>query len=168
MVVTPSFTHLGITFSNQRFSSCSPTVDLGFVKLTSDSFCGNRVFKLNIQFCCPVTCAAVFQRFFETIFINIWRPLSANVDFRPLFLFADIVFPWFVYADITLQTVTLDTPNTVADCIADAPGKHAPTRSSFKNGQVSHFRILSHILSLNTITNALTRALQSVNKRKKI
>jgi hypothetical protein len=30
-----------------------------FVKLTSDSFCANRVFTVNIQFCCPVTCAAV-------------------------------------------------------------------------------------------------------------
>jgi hypothetical protein len=26
--------------------------------LASNSFCGNRVFKMNIQFCCPVTCAA--------------------------------------------------------------------------------------------------------------
>jgi hypothetical protein len=39
--------------------------------------------------------------------------------------------------------------------------------SSFKIGHVSHFPILSHGLSLNTITNALTRVLQSVNKRKK-
>jgi hypothetical protein len=52
MVVTPSFTHLNITFSNQRFSNCSHTVDAGFVKLTSDSFCGNRPVKINIQFCC--------------------------------------------------------------------------------------------------------------------
>jgi hypothetical protein len=54
MVVTPSFTHLIITFSNQRFSNCSPTatIDVGLVKLTSDRFCGNRVFKMNIQFCC--------------------------------------------------------------------------------------------------------------------
>jgi hypothetical protein len=59
MVVIPSFTHLRITFSNQRFSNCSPTVDVGFVELISDSFCGKRVFKMNIQFCCPVTCAAV-------------------------------------------------------------------------------------------------------------
>jgi hypothetical protein len=29
MVVTPSFTHLSITFSYQRFSSCSPTMDVG-------------------------------------------------------------------------------------------------------------------------------------------
>jgi hypothetical protein len=34
MVVTPSFTHLNITCSNQRFNNCSPTVDVGFVKLT--------------------------------------------------------------------------------------------------------------------------------------
>jgi hypothetical protein len=43
----------------QRFNTCSPTVDVGFVKLTFDSFCGNSVFKMNIQFFCPVTCAAV-------------------------------------------------------------------------------------------------------------
>jgi hypothetical protein len=34
-------------------------MDVGFVKPTSDSFCGNRDFKMNIQFCCPVTCAAI-------------------------------------------------------------------------------------------------------------
>jgi hypothetical protein len=33
-------------------------VDVGFVKLTSDSFYGNMVFKMNIQLCCPVICAA--------------------------------------------------------------------------------------------------------------
>jgi hypothetical protein len=46
MVKTPPFTHLSITFSNQRFRNFSPTVDVGFVNLTSDSFCGNRVFKM--------------------------------------------------------------------------------------------------------------------------
>jgi hypothetical protein len=58
MVVTPSFRHLSTTFSNLRFSNCSPSMDARFVKLTSDSFCGNRVFKMNIQFFCPDTCAA--------------------------------------------------------------------------------------------------------------
>jgi pyrimidine deaminase RibD-like protein len=38
--VTPSFMHLCITLSNQRFSNCSPTMDVGFVKLKSDRFCG--------------------------------------------------------------------------------------------------------------------------------
>jgi hypothetical protein len=36
MVVVPSFTHLSITFSNQRFSNCSSTADIVSVKLTSD------------------------------------------------------------------------------------------------------------------------------------
>jgi hypothetical protein len=31
-------------FRNQRFSSWSLAVDVGFLKLTSDSFCGNKVF----------------------------------------------------------------------------------------------------------------------------
>jgi hypothetical protein len=59
MVVTPSFTYLSTTFSNQMFSNCNPTVGVEFVKLTLDSFCGNSVVKMNIQFCWPVTCAAV-------------------------------------------------------------------------------------------------------------
>jgi hypothetical protein len=42
------------TISNQRFSNCSPIVDVGVMKLTSDSFCGNKVL-----FSSPVTCAAV-------------------------------------------------------------------------------------------------------------
>jgi hypothetical protein len=56
MVVTPSSTHLSINITSQRFSTCNPTVDAGFVKLTSDRFCGNRVFKMNIQFCCHLCC----------------------------------------------------------------------------------------------------------------
>jgi hypothetical protein len=32
-----------------------------------------------------------------------------------------------VYADITLETVALNTPNNVADFITDAPAKRAPT-----------------------------------------
>jgi hypothetical protein len=67
MAVSSSFTHLSITFSNQRFSNCSsPTMGIGFVKLTSGSFCGNRVFKI----------AAVVLWFFETIFLNVRRSLS--------------------------------------------------------------------------------------------
>jgi hypothetical protein len=37
----------------------------------------------------------------------------------------------------------------------------------FKIGQVSHYPILSHELSLSTTTSALPRSLQSINKRKK-
>jgi hypothetical protein len=30
-----------ITCSNQRFGSCSPTVDVGYMELMSGNFCGN-------------------------------------------------------------------------------------------------------------------------------
>jgi hypothetical protein len=51
---------------------------------------------------------------------------SVTVDFYLLFCFADVVFPWFVYADITLETVALDTPNNVAVFVAGAPAKCTP------------------------------------------
>jgi hypothetical protein len=57
-VVIPSFTHLSITLSNQRFSNRCPTVNVGFVKLASDSFCGNMVLKMNIRFCCHLCCSS--------------------------------------------------------------------------------------------------------------
>jgi hypothetical protein len=54
---------------------------------------------------------------FKTIHLNVRRSHSVSVDFRPLFLFADVVYPWFVYADKTLETVALDTRNNVAGFI---------------------------------------------------
>jgi hypothetical protein len=109
-------------------------------------------------FSSDVTCAVVILWFFETILLSVRRSLSANFDLRLLFLFSDDVFPWFVYADITLDTVTLNTPNNVAVFVTDAPAKR---------GQVSYFPILSHGLSVNKITNVKSRELQSVNNRKK-
>jgi hypothetical protein len=116
--MTPSFTHLSITFSNQRFSICSPTAGVGFVKLTTDSFCGKWAFKVNIQFCCHLCCNS--SLFFKTTVLNVRRSLSVSVHFRPLFLFAD-VFPGF------METVALDTTNNVAVFVADAPSKRALT-----------------------------------------
>jgi hypothetical protein len=56
----------------------------------------------------------------------------------------------------------------VAVFITDAPAKCAPKMCPLSKSDVTHFLILSHGLSLNAITNALTRALQSsVNKQKK-
>jgi hypothetical protein len=40
-----------------------------------------------------VTCVAVVLWFFEMILLSVRRYLSGSADFRPLFLFADIVFP---------------------------------------------------------------------------
>jgi hypothetical protein len=117
-------------FNNQMFSNCSPTVDVGFVKLMSDGFCRNRVFKMNIQFCCHLCCisSVVFE-----IVLSIRRSLSVNVDFRPLFLFVDVVFPLFVYVDITLETVSLDTRNNATVFVTDTPDKRAPTLCPLSN-----------------------------------
>jgi hypothetical protein len=46
-------------------------------------------------------------------------------DFRLLFLSADVVFPRFVYADITFENVALDAPNNVAVFVTHAPAKRA-------------------------------------------
>jgi hypothetical protein len=70
---------------------------------------------------------AIVLWIFETILLNLRRSLSASVYFHPLFLFADVVFLRFVYSDVTLETVAIDTPNNVAVFVADAPAKRAPT-----------------------------------------
>jgi hypothetical protein len=126
MVVTPSSMHLSITFINQRFSSCSPTVDVGFVKLTLDSFFRNKVFTMNIQFYCPVTCAAVVGTFRNS------PSLCATISLCQCWFSPTVPLRWcwrpiIRVADITLETVALDTPNNVAVFVTDAPAKRAPT-----------------------------------------
>jgi len=58
------FSPIIIVFSNHRFSNCSSTVDVGLVKLALGHFCGNRVLKMNIEFCCHLCCSS------STIFIH--------------------------------------------------------------------------------------------------
>jgi hypothetical protein len=82
---TPLFTHLNIIFSNQGFRNCSLTVDVGFVKLTSDSFCGSRVFKINIQFCCHLCYSS--SVIFKTVLINVWQSLSFILSFPSIMQF---------------------------------------------------------------------------------
>jgi len=57
MIITPSLLLFSIVFSNQQFSNCSSTTDVGFVQLLSHCFCGNRVFRMNTQFCCHLCCS---------------------------------------------------------------------------------------------------------------
>jgi hypothetical protein len=59
--------------------------------------------------------------------LNVQQSLSVSVDFHPLFLLTDVVFPWFVYANKTLEMVALNTSNNVAVFITDASAKHAQT-----------------------------------------
>ena len=54
MIITPSVSRSSVVFCNQRFSSCKSIVVVGFVKLSSDCFCADWVFKMNIEFCCHV------------------------------------------------------------------------------------------------------------------
>jgi hypothetical protein len=96
MVVTSSFTHLGITSIIRGLAIAAPSWVLDLWSSRRTVFSENSVFKMNIQFFYSVTCSAIFLRFFETIPLNVRRSLSVNVDFRPLFLLVDVVFPWFV------------------------------------------------------------------------
>jgi hypothetical protein len=52
-----TFTQLSITFSNQRFSSCSLIMDVEFVKLTSHSFCGNGL-EYSVLLSCHLCCSS--------------------------------------------------------------------------------------------------------------
>ena len=108
MIITPSFPPFSVVLSRQRFRNCSSTVDVGFVKLSLDYLWGNRVFKMVIEFCF----AAVVLRFWDKILSKVRR--SPSLTFGPLFLSADDVFPWFVYAVTTLETAVLDTPHEMA------------------------------------------------------
>ena len=53
--------------------------------------------------------------------------LSLSFGFRLILLLDDDVFPWFVYAVITLETDALDTPKKVAVLFTDTTTKRATT-----------------------------------------
>ena len=62
MIITPSFGPFSVVFSNQMFSNRSCPLDVGFVTLSSDFFCGNRVFKMNNEFCCHLCCGTMIVK----------------------------------------------------------------------------------------------------------
>jgi len=124
MIITPSFSPCSVVFSNQRFSNSSSNVEVGFVKLSSDRFCGNGS---SWWFLSSAVNFAAVVMFLDTILFNVWWYLSLSFDFQPLFLLAADVFPCFVYSVITLETAALDTPNKVANLITGTPAKCAPT-----------------------------------------
>ena len=93
-----------------------------------------------------VTFAAVLLWFTDTVLFKVWQSLSLSFGFRPLFLLDDDVLPWFAYVIITLETAALETPNEVSILVTDAPPKCAPTMSSLKIWEFSHFALLSYKL----------------------
>ena len=144
-----SFSPFSVVFSNQRFSNCSSTMDGGFVTLLSDCFYGNG---LKMKLSSAVTFAAVLLWFVVTILFNIWQSLSLSFCFRPLFLLADDVLPWFVYDIITLETDALDAPNS--DCfITDAPAKHVPTICPLWRSEKSPILQYSHCYWTHSVMN---------------
>jgi hypothetical protein len=64
------FMHLSTTFITLRFSNCSPTMDVRFVKLTVGTFCGNQDSRI---FRSAVTYAASAVWFFKTILLDVWQ-----------------------------------------------------------------------------------------------
>jgi hypothetical protein len=76
--------------------------------------------------------------------------------------------PRFKYADVTLETVALDTSNNVTDSFWHRCSSQKRNNDlSLKLRQIFRFSSMSHGLPLNTITKASTWALQRVNKGKK-
>ena len=138
------FASFSVVVSNRWFSNRSCTMDVGLVKLSSDSFCRNRVFKMNAEFCCHL-CYSI-SMILDTILFNIRRSLSLGCGFRPPFLLACDVFPWFVYAVIALETTGLDTPIKWPFWLQmlqlNAHQKSVP----FKIWQVSNFAVFSYEL----------------------
>ena len=120
VIITPSFfLPFSVVFSNQRFSNCSSTMDVGYVKRSSDCFCGNKVRRWILSF--AVTFAAAVLWSLDTILFSVGRFLSLSFGFQPLFLSADDVFK-SMYVAITLGTAALVTPNEVdAVCTVHHP-----------------------------------------------
>jgi hypothetical protein len=77
--------------------------------------------------------------------------LSVNVDFSPLFLFVDLIFPRFVYDEISSENVALDTPHILPVFVTDASAERSPTISTLSRSDVSHFQNVSHGLLINKI-----------------
>jgi hypothetical protein len=65
--------------------------------------------------------------FLETVLFNVQWSFAVSVDFRQLFLFADVTFLGFVFAEITLETVAPDTPNNLEVFATHVSVKWAPT-----------------------------------------
>jgi hypothetical protein len=113
-----------ITFSNRGLAIAALPWMLDLWSLCWTVFMETGSSRLIFSF--ADTCAAVVLWFFWTILLNVWQSLSVNADFHPLFLFVDVIAPWFPYANITLETLVLDTPNNVAVSVRDASVKCTP------------------------------------------
>ena len=84
-----------------------------------------------------VSWAAVVCVFLDTIRIVPRHPFSDSFLLRRQLLLLDVVHPSWWYANITLDTVALNTPQRLAVLVTDAPVRHAPTICPLLNSDKS-------------------------------
>lgn len=81
--------------------------------------------------------AAVVLCFLDTIRFSTRTSLSDSFLLRPQLILLDVVRPSWWYADITLDTVALDTSQRLAVLVTDAPARRAPTICPLLNSGMS-------------------------------
>jgi hypothetical protein len=83
--VTPSFTHMSITRSNQIFINYSHTVDAEIMKLTSDSICGNGLQEeYSVLLSSVLQCLCDFSNQSFSIYDDLFLSASIFVHCSPL------------------------------------------------------------------------------------
>ena len=75
--------------------------------------------------------------FLDTIRVSPRTSLSDSFLLRRQLLLLDVVCPLWWYANITLDTVALNTPQRLAVLVTDAPVRHAPTICPLLNSDMS-------------------------------
>lgn len=92
---------------------------------------------LRCTFNSAVNWAAVVTWFLDTIRVSTRTSLSDSFLLLPQLFLLDVVRPSWMYADVTLDTVALDTPQRSAALVTDAPERRAPTICPLVNSDVS-------------------------------
>jgi hypothetical protein len=126
MVVTPSFTHLSIHFSNQEVCQLQPCQGCWICEARVDQF----LWKQGLQdeysvLLSPVLQYCDFSKQSFSVYDNLFLSLLIIDHCFSLLMLSS--HDSFLSANITLETVTLDTLNNVAVFVSDAPANHAPT-----------------------------------------
>jgi hypothetical protein len=112
-----------------------PLICVGLVKLTSHSFCGKSVFRMNTysvllpcQLCCSNSVIFLKHSFsvYDYLFLSVL--IFAHCSSSLMLSSHDSCMPFsrFVYADIILKAVAVIAPNNEAVFVTDSPAKRAP------------------------------------------
>ncbi len=83
--------------------------------------------------------AVFFLCILDTIRLSTRTSLSDSFLLYRQLLLLDVVRPSWWYANITLDTVALDTPQRLAFLVTNAPARSVPKMSSFELWYVSHY-----------------------------